>query len=265
MPTYDVSPDCTIHYLEHNPQGHPPVLLLHGLGSCGEDWVLQVTPFTAAGYRLIAADARGFGRSSYPGGGLTVRQMAEDMARLLEGIQAAPAHVVGISMGGTLALQLALDHPDLVRRLVLVNTFARLRPRSLRGWAYVLLRGVLVHTLGLPTQARMVARRIFPKPEQAPYREVLYQRITQTNPAAYRAAMRALVRFDVMDRLGEVRAPTLVVTGSEDTTVPPEEQAHLVRGIPNVRQVVIEGGGHAVILDHAEAFNQAVLDFLGED
>ena len=85
-------------------------------------------------------------------------------------------------MGGTHALSLALDYPELIRRLVLVNTFGQLRPHRVNEWLYYALRFILVHTLGLEVQARKVAARIFPQPEQAELREGLLQQVLQANP-----------------------------------------------------------------------------------
>lgn len=263
MPELTLPHGVTIHYEEHHPEGSPAVLLLHGLGSAGADWLLQFEPLVQAGYRVLAPDLRGFGRSSWPGH-TSVQAMAGDVALLLRELGAAPAHVVGISMGGTVALQLALDQPDLVRRLALVNTFARLRPQGLSGYLYFPLRIVLMYTLGMERQARLVAARIFPRPDQEELREQLIQRILQADPRAYRAAMWALMRFNVEGRLGEIRVPTLVVTGDQDTTVPPAAQRRLVEGIPGAQQVIIAGGGHGVIADSPDEFNRVLSSFLGE-
>ncbi len=265
MPTLSLSPSLTLHYLDIHPQGVPPVLLIHGLGATGISWEMQFPPLQAAGYRVLAPDMRGFGQSTYPGQ-MSIALMAADCAALLQSLTDRPAHVAGISMGGTIAQQLALDFPDLVDRLVLVNTFAQLKPKSLGVRLYFMLRMVLVHTLGLETQGKAVAQRIFPHPDQGQLRQQLVDQIVQANPRAYRAAMRALVRFDVVSRLNEIRSPTLVVTGEEDTTVPPENQRQLVEGIPKARQITFPGAGHAVIAEQPEAFNAALLGFLsGED
>jgi pimeloyl-ACP methyl ester carboxylesterase len=263
MPELTLPHGITIHYEEPNPDGSPAVLLLHGLGSAGADWLLQFEPLTQAGYRVLAPDLRGFGQSSWPGQ-TSVQAMAGDMGLLLRQLDTAPAHVVGISMGGTVALQLALDQPDLVRRLVLVNTFARLRPQGLSGYLYFPLRMALMYTLGMETQARLVVQRIFPRPDQEELRRQLFQRIAHTDPRAYRATMWALTRFNVEDRLGEIRVPTLVVTGEEDTTVPPAVQRRLAESIPGAQHVVIPGGGHAVIADSPDEFNRVLLGFLRE-
>ncbi len=261
MPELTLSQNLTIHYEEHNPDGSPAVVLLHGLGSAGADWLLQFEPLTQTGYRVLAPDLRGFGQSSWPGQ-TSVEAMAGDVSRLLRRVDAAPAHVVGISMGGAVALQLALDQPDLVRRLALVNTFARLRPQGLSGYLYFPLRFLLVYTLGMERQARLVAARIFPRPDQEELRQQLIRRILQADPRGYRAAMWALARFNVEGRLAELRVPTLVVTGAEDTTVPAAAQRRLAEGIPGAQHVIIQGGGHGVIADSPDEFNRVLVDFL---
>ncbi len=263
MPTYFMEGGSSIHFAESNPTGDPPVVLLHGLGSAGESWQFQFEPLSELGFRVVAPDIPGFGWSPWPGGPVSIPRFATFIAQFMQGIGAFPAHVVGISMGGTIALQLALDYPHLVRSLGLVNTFARLRPHAVRvgEWFYFIARMVLARLGGVERQAEMVARRIFPRPEQEALRETLKQHIRQADPKVYRGAMRALMRFDVRQRLGEVRVPTLVVTGEADTTVSPAVQEELVRGIPGAQHVVIPGGGHAVIVDAAEAFNQALVTF----
>lgn len=261
MPEVRLSNGVTIHYEEYNPAGSSAALLLHGLGSAGADWLLQFKPLGEAGYRVLAPDLRGFGESSWPGR-TSVPDMARDVVLLLDELGVEAADVVGISMGGTVALQLALERTDRVGRLVLVNTFARLRPQGLSGYLYFPLRMVLMYTLGLETQARLVAKRMFPRPDQAAYRLQLYQRVVRTDPQAYRASMWALARFNVEDRLHEVRVPTLVITGGGDTTVPPAAQRRLAEGIPSARRAMLPDAGHAVIVDSPIEFNRVLLPFL---
>jgi pimeloyl-ACP methyl ester carboxylesterase len=251
-----------LHFLDPNPAGHPAVLLLHGLGADAASWMLQFPALTGAGFRPIAADTPGFGQSPYDGRGWNIRRMAADMASLLEELQTGSAHVVGLSMGGTIAQQFALDFPYLTRRLVLVSTFAVLRPGSLRGWFYFLQRFIVVITQGLPAQAELVARRIFPGANQAALREILIKTVSRADPRAYRHAMASLVLFNSVKRLGEIIVPTLVVTGTEDTTVTPAHQRLLVEGIPAAQQVIIPDAGHAVPVDQAERFNREMLAFL---
>lgn len=252
----------TLHYLDPNPAGYPAVLLLHGLGADANSWTLQLPALTGAGFRPIAPDTPGFGESPYDGGGWSIRRMAAELASLLEKLQTGPAHVVGLSMGGTIAQQFALETPHLTRSLVLVSTFAVLRPDSLSGWYYFLQRLILVNTRGLPAQANVVAQRIFPDPRHAQLREMLVETISHADPRAYRKAMASLGLFNSVKRLGEIKVPTLVVTGANDTTVTPARQRILVEGIPASRQVIIPDAGHAVPVDQAERFNRELLEFL---
>jgi len=172
--------------------------------------------------------------------------------------------VVGLSMGGTIAQQLALDYPQLLRKLVLVSTFAILRPDTISGWLYFLQRFILVNTLGLTAQAKVVSNRIFPGPHNAPLRAILIDTISRTDLRAYRKAMTSLGLFNSVGRLGQIKSPTLVITGSDDSTVTPARQQFLVRGIPGARQVIIPHAGHAIPVDQAEIFNRELLKFLAE-
>lgn len=251
-----------LHFLDPHPTGSPAVLLLHGLGANGSMWALQFNDLIAAGYRPIAPDAPGFGDSPYDGRGWNFRRVAADLAALLRERETGPAYVVGLSMGGVIAQQFALDYPDLVRKLVLVSTFTVLRPSSLSQWLYFFQRLVVVHLVGLEQQSRIVARRVFPAPEQEALREMAAAQIARADPRAYRAAMRYLGLFDSRRRLKEILVPTLVITGERDTTVSPARQKMLADGIPGARQVILPGGGHAVAIDQAEAFNRELLGFL---
>ncbi len=251
-----------LHFLDPNPSGSPAVLLLHGLGANGAMWTLQFDALIAAGFRPLAPDAPGFGDSPYDGRGWNFRRVAAELAGLLRELETGPAHVVGLSMGGVIAQQFAFDYPELVRKLALVSTFSVLRPNNLSQWLYFFQRLVVVHLVGLEQQSKIVARRVFPAPEQESLREMAAAQIARADPRAYRAAMRHLGLFDSRKRLAGIRIPTLVITGADDSTVSPARQELLAISIPGVRQVVIAGGGHAVAIDQAEAFNRGLIDFL---
>jgi 3-oxoadipate enol-lactonase len=262
MPTFKISPSCKIHFLDENTASPETVVLFHGLGANSKSWVLQTPALHNAGFRTIAPDAPGFGQSTDPGGRATISRFAGPLERLIEHLDVERLNLVGISMGGVLALQIALDHPQWVSRLVLVNTFAHLSVTSPRQLPYYLWRFILVHTLGLPTQAKAVAKRIFPYPEQEILRQGLIEQVIQADPRAYRAAMRALARFDVRNRLEEIRCPTLVVSGDRDTTVPIETQRYLADNIANTRQSVIPEAGHGVTVEKPDLFNPILVQFL---
>jgi 3-oxoadipate enol-lactonase len=262
MQTLKLSTGLQINYLEEHSSGENSVILLHGLGATCDSWQLQVPALAEAGFRVVAPDMRGFGGSSYPHERLSIRTYARDLVALMEELELPSAALVGISMGGTIALQTALDYPSKVTRLVLANTFGRLRPNQRGDWIYFAWRYLLVHTIGLPAQARIVSERLFPNPEQAEFRELFMQQVLQSDPTGYRAAIRALAGFNVMDRLKEIAFPTLVITGQDDTTVDPELQRSLATKISGAQQMVISNAGHAVSIDQPAEFNRILLDFL---
>jgi 3-oxoadipate enol-lactonase len=251
-----------LHYLDPNSNGFPVTLLLHGLGANASSWILQIPALIEAGYRPLAVDIPGFGKSPYDGRSWNIRGVANQLEILLGELITEPVHVVGLSMGGTIAQQLAFDAPHMIRSLVLVSTFAKLRPETLRGWLYFLRRFFLVNFVGLQAQARAVARQIFPDPNQEQLREILLESISQADPRAYRRAMASLGLFNSTRRLLEINAPTLIITGENDTTVTPARQRLLVAGIPTARQVIIPRAGHAVPVEQADAFNIELLNFL---
>lgn len=262
MPVFDLSPSQKINYLDMNKSGSPVILLLHGLGATGESWGLQIPDLVAKRLRIIAPDLRGSGKSTYPGGNTSIRDMTDDVFQLLKDLQISKTNLAGISMGGTVALEFALDYPGFVQKLILINTFSQLRPKNWGSRIYFLLRMVLLYTLGMNMQANIVARHIFPEPGQSEFRQLFMGQIAQADPQGYRAAIWALARFNVTQRLGELTVPTLVVTGECDTTVPPKVQEQLAQRIPNSQHRIVPGAGHAVIVDQPEVFNKIFLDFL---
>ncbi|MGD1992438.1 MAG: alpha/beta fold hydrolase [Anaerolineae bacterium] len=239
----------------------PAVVLLHGMGSCADDWMLQF-PALSEHTTAVAVDLRGHGRTDVPPGPYTIPGMAGDVAGLLAALGIEAAHVVSLSLGGLVAQSLAIDHPERVRSLVLVNTFARLRPQGLRGWVYLLSRAAAMVTGGVEQQAEVVAAGVFPHPEQAHLRRMAAERLKANDPAAYRAAMRAVLRFDSRPYLAHICVPTLVVAGAEDTTVSLAAKRALAEEIPGAHLEIVPGSGHATPLDRPQAFNQLVLGFL---
>jgi 3-oxoadipate enol-lactonase len=251
-----------IFTLDPNPSARPGILLLHGLGADGSMWTPQLAPLIEAGLRPLAVDLPGFGKSRYDGRGWTLKRVAARLVQFVEEKQVVPVHVVGLSLGGVIAQQFALDHPAHVQTLTLVSTFGALRPENPSQCLYFLQRALVVHLLGLEQQSRLVARRVFPRPEDDELRRLTAEKIMAADPRAYRAAMRALGLFNALPRLNQIAVPTLVVSGTADSTVTPTRQAFLAQAIPGARQVLIERAGHALNIDHSAEFNAILLDFL---
>jgi pimeloyl-ACP methyl ester carboxylesterase len=238
----------------------PVVLLLHGLGSCGEDWMLQ-RPALLPHFTVLAPDLRGQGASPMPVGWPTIEDLAGDVLLLLDRLEIQWAHVVGLSLGGAVALQLAADEPSRVRSLVAVNTFARLR--ATRG---SLRRGIertwLAATGRMDELGRRVAEGLFPDDGQQAFRAAAAARLAGNRPLTYIRLLAAVSRFDLRSRLGDIRAPTLVVAGEGDTTVPFSCKLELAANIPGARLVRFAGSRHVTPLDRAGPFTARLLEFL---
>ena len=254
--------DGQVYYEFHNTSHRegPGVLFLHGLGSCGEDWGLQI-PIISERYWLLALDLPGHGRSSQPAGWLSIEDMAFQVASLVKEQAKSPVHVVGLSLGGAVAMQLALAHPEAVRSLTLVNTFAKLHSGS-NGLFRKLVRIAFVALGRMDRVGQWVAAGLFPEPDQELLRQAAAERIASNPRGAYLRAIWAATRFDIRDRLHEINIPTLVVAGELDKTVSMDAKKELASNIPDARLVVIPDSGHATPMDAAEEFNRTLLDYL---
>ncbi len=256
--------DSQIYYETHNPSdsAYPGVLFLHGLGSCSEDWGLQI-PIVSERYRVLALDMPGHGRSRQPEGWPSIEDMAFQIASVVKEHAELPVHVVGLSLGGAVAMQLALDHSEAVRSLTLVNTFAKLHSGSSGFFRKLVRMGFVV--LGRMDQVgQWVAAGLFPEPDQELLRQAAAERIASNPRGAYLRAVWAATRFDIRDRLHEINAPTLVVAGELDQTVSMEAKVELEGNIPGAHLVVIPDSGHATPLDAVEEFNRTLLEFLSK-
>ena len=240
----------------------PRVLCLHGLGSSATDWTAQIPAFEPRS-RMLLVDLPGHYRSALPPGRLTVEGMAGDVERLLDHLGEPSLHVIGISLGACIALALALRAPTRVSSLTLINGFAKLRPSSPEAALRMAIRLALLATAPMATVAALVARGMFPKPEQAHLYRAAVASLSRTSRRAYLASIVALAAFDVREDLVRVGCPTLVVAGERDATVALEAKQEVVRGIPSARLVVVPDSGHATHYDQPEIFNRIALEFIG--
>lgn len=253
--------DVTLHYQAHGPADAIPIVLLHGLGSSAADWAFQV-PALARRYRVLAPDLRGHGRSPRLRGRVTVDAMARDVAALLAALDAPPAHVVGLSLGGCVAQALALDQPARVRSLVLVNTFARPASAGPRSTLRLVTRLGLLTCAPMRTVAAHVARGLFPRADQRELYLAAVASLSSNPRGTYFASLRALAGFDVRRRLRALRCPTLVIAGDRDRTVPLAAKRLLHGSIADAELLVVGDSGHATPYDQAERFNAALLAYL---
>ncbi len=251
--------DIEIYYEIHG-RGDP-LLLIHGLGSSCRDWELQVPRFSRD-FQVITVDLRGHGRSSKPPGPYSIPMFGEDTARVLESLQLSPAHVVGISLGGMVAFQLALDFPGLIKKLVIVNSVPELVPRRIGDLLSYWQRLIIIRLMGMEKMGQVLAERFFTDPDQEPLKEIFVRRWSENHKPSYRAALKAAYGWSVRERLGEIQAPTLVLGADDDYFPTPEKEAYAAL-IPHAELMVIKDSRHALTAEKPAVFNQIVLDFLG--
>ncbi|MBI5552725.1 MAG: alpha/beta fold hydrolase [Desulfobacterales bacterium] len=251
-------------YYESHGQGFP-LVLIRGLGSNADHWYAQLPEFSKH-FRVIVFDNRGIGRSGDPGGDFTIRDMADDTVGLLDALAIPQTHVMGVSMGGMIAQQLALDHPQRVKGLVLVVSHCG-GPHQVRPSTEIArLVGEMV-TVGSP-ESRIMALPAFFDAETLKTNLACaqtYATVSMKYPADAKILSRqfkAIQDFDVYDRLPAIQAPTLVVASTGDVLIPPGNSEILAARIPNARMVAIPGGGHQILVEQPEACNRAVVDFL---
>jgi 3-oxoadipate enol-lactonase len=240
------------------------VLWLQGLNAPAAAWATQLAHFSRT-HRCIAPDARGVGRSDAPPGPYTTRQLANDALRVLDACGVERAHVVGLSLGGATAQELALAHPGRVQSLALLASFARQAPRSralMEAWR-------ILYPLAAESPD---LRQAWEKQAYAWLFSDAYWR----NEAAVRAALRfaaaqplqpvqgflgqvdAALSHDARDRLSLLRVPTLVAHGELDQLAPPAGAQEMAQLIPGAELLLIPGVGHAVNLEGQRAVNAAL-------
>lgn len=247
--------------LHHEAQGSgAPLLLIHGLGSSGLDWEYQV-PVFAKSFRVITVDLRGHGRSGKPPGPYSIREMTADVLALLDGLGIASAHVVGLSMGGAVAFQLAADAPQRIRSLTIVNSGPSLVLKTFKDKLAIGLRLVILKLFGLPKLAKVISLKLFPDPDQQQLRDTFVERISRNDRAAYTASLKALVGWSVREQLATMRCPTLIITADQDYTPVSLKEEYLAL-MPNARLAVVPNSHHALPLERPEAFNRVLAEFL---
>jgi 3-oxoadipate enol-lactonase len=240
----------------------PPLLLIHGLGYARWGWEPVVDELADA-HELLLFDNRGIGESEAPLGPYSASAMAEDAVAVLDAAGVERAHVLGTSLGGMVALQIALDWPDRVDRLVLACTTpgsdsaAPMPEQTVR---------LIQESPSLPREVAMrrgVENALAPGADQGMIDRIMEHRVATAQPlGAWLAQAAAGMTFDVWDRVCEIGAPTLVLTGDLDVVVDPRNSELLAASIPGARLELFPGTGHLFFWEQPERFVEVVRDFL---
>jgi 3-oxoadipate enol-lactonase len=238
------------------------LLFLHGIGGNSRNWGAQLVHF-APRYTAAAWDARGYGES----GGAVDRfeQFADDAAAVIAAL-GAPAHVVGLSMGGRIALDLVHRYPDHVRSLTLANTSAgsaeTAAPEKVAAFLALRLKPLVEDGLTPADIATSIVAGIAGPNISEEGRAALIDSHRRLHKDGYIAAMRAVTGFTAFPDFAQIAVPTLVLTASEDRVAPPAHARLLADTIPGARLVAIAGAGHISNIEAPDAFNTALAEFL---
>jgi 3-oxoadipate enol-lactonase len=252
MPVLTRPDGVRLHYELHGPEDAPPLILLEGMGGDIPGWRRNI-PVLAGKLRVIAYDFRGNGNSDEPPGSATMATFVDDTFALLDALGVERAHVYGQSFGGMVAQEMALTKPDRVRTLILGCTHA--------GPAHAVRAPRSKVPKGEPWRAMYSPGFPDRHPEHVA-EDVRIGAAQPKHPEGGRRQWEAMQAFDSFERLPTLRVPTLVLHGSEDLAISPENAKILAERIPGAELVLLEGAGHLYHSEQAEAADAAVLDFI---
>jgi pimeloyl-ACP methyl ester carboxylesterase len=267
--------DVDLYYEEHG-RGFP-CLMIMGLAADSTAWALQVPDF-AKQFRTVVFDNRGVGRSAKPPGPYTIHGMADDAAGLLDRLDIARAHVVGVSMGGMIAQELVLRHPDRVRGLVLACTYPepdeeveRQRRFSVSEFGGSITADGETRIDISTVDPMALFQHLLPRVFNQSFIETDLANLVQLFAGALQwgfsmeailGQIQAVMGHRTTERLHQIAAPTLVITGDADLLISPANSDVLARSIPGAQLVKVPGGSHAFNIETPAVFNRHVLEFL---
>ena len=251
-----------IHWDEQG-QG-APVLLIMGLGAASALW-WRTRPALASRYRTIAFDNRGVGHSDVPPGPYSVAAMASDAAAVLDAAGVQRAHIFGLSMGGMIAQEFALQYPDRVQSLILGCTSPG-GPNAVRAEpaANEVLRARATMTMEQAEQAFIPFLYDASTPRVVVEEDLARRRAWYPSTEGYTAQLQGIFIWQAYDRLPQISAPTLVIHGANDRLVPPGNGRLIASRVPGARLVIISDANHLFTTDQPAAAHTAILQFLGE-
>ena len=256
MPYADAG-DISVHYATLG-RG-VPLLMLMGMGGSGDSWGDDFTEQLARRFHLLMPDNRGTGRTPRGEAPYSIARLATDAVAVLDAERIDRAHVLGISMGGMVAQELAIGYSGRVGGLVLGCTTAG-------GRGFVPPRGDAlreVERLGLLGAPALVTTPEFAARHPGRLARLGLRGLARPTPReTWQAQLAAVASFDASARLGRIAAPTLVITGDRDLIMPPDNSRRLAHGIPDARGVLVKGTGHCFFWEAPERAARAIEEFL---
>ena len=257
MPTARLS-DVSIHYQVDGDAAAPPLLLSNSLGTSMEMWEPQLAAL-AARFRVIRYDSRGHGQSTVTPGPYTIEQVANDALGLLDALKVARTHFCGLSMGGMVGMWLGIHAPERIDRLVLANTAAKIGTAELWNARIDAVRKGGMASIAPAVLARWFSAQLLEAP--TPIIARMRATLETISPGGYAASCAAVRDMDQRHLVGRIRAPTLVIAGTDDLATPAAEGRFVAEQVPHARYVEVPAA-HLSNVQAAPAFTQALLQFL---
>jgi pimeloyl-ACP methyl ester carboxylesterase len=267
----------SVNYVDYGGPGEPglePVVFVHGLGGCWQNWLENIPRVAAEGRRAIGIDLPGFGFSDMPSDDISISGYGRVVNTLCDELDIGEAVLVGNSMGGFISAETAIQFPSRVARMVLVSaagvTTSDLRSRPIMAGARAV---AYVATRTAAASERVVRRRhirhlVYHSFIRHPTRirnELLYEITLGSGRPGFLDALRAIMDYDFRDRLPEIGCPTLIVWGTEDMLVPSTDADEYERLIPQSRKVTFRDTGHMAMIERPQTFNDCLIEFLAEE
>ena len=237
-----------------------PVLFLHGLGSSTKDWENQVNYF-AKQYKVITYDLRGHGKSDKPNHHYSVPLFTADTTQFIQTVINEPVHLVGHSLGGMIAFQLAIDHPELLKSLIIINSGPSVVFPSLISRLRFLMRLISVRLFGMHQISHALAKMLFPNPQQTVLKTEFIERWMANDPHGYLNSLHAFHHWNVTAKLPTIQCHTLIAASDHDYS-PISYKEYYARLIPRAELAIIPNSYHMANLDQPDALNKAIDDFL---
>jgi pimeloyl-ACP methyl ester carboxylesterase len=245
-----------------------PLVMIQGFAGNHQAWFLQ-TPVFKKYYKVVIFDNRGIGRTDKSSEPYTIKTMADDVIGLMDYLKIDKAHILGLSLGGMVAQEIAISYPERVIKLVLGSTFAS---REVNDIQPRLMEAIGIHEGSTDVDiSNMDFRRLMDFMVSAAFNRRLYRMapvllskygLRSVDPEGYLRQMQSVSGYSTLDRLHLIKAPTLVITGTGDRIISPSASEILASLIPNAKLVLVKGGSHAFFMEMRKRFNKEVLDFL---
>jgi len=239
-----------------------PVVLSHALGLDSAMWDDYAAHLAAGGWQVLRYDHRGHGGSASPAGSYAMDELVDDAARVIREWGRGPVTWIGLSMGAMVGQGLAIRHPELVSKLVLANTTSRYPEAAAANWSQ---RIATVQAQGMAAVAEMVVERYLHadfRAAQPAATDAIRQRLLRDDAAGYAASCQAVAGVDWLDRLAQVRCPTLVIAGARDAGAPPAMGQAIADRIPGAVLHVVEDASHLSVLETPGEFREITGRFL---